>query len=115
MNAFKSVQDAITGHFCCDIAMVNSQQLMDCEHCPYNDDSEDKHGHFCVSRLNNDIQYYLKQEQKHQEAEQQKAQPPLPGIFDEPVEKIADKLKEIVEETEEKPKQEFHKKKWDKK
>ena len=115
MNAFKSVQDAITGHYCCDIAMTNSQQLMDCKHCPYNDDSEDKHMYSCVSHLNNDIQYYLNQEQKHQEAEQQKVQPPLPGIFDDPVEKIGEKLKEIVEETEEKPKQEFSKKKWDKK
>ena len=111
MNAFKTVQDAIDGHFCCDIAAVGRQSLMDCEHCPYNDE-EDKLGN-CVSRLNNDIQYFLKQELKHQEAEQQKAQPLLPGIFDDPVEIIAEKLKTMAEDTEsEEEKKDFHKKKW---
>lgn len=119
MNAFKSVEDTIKGHFCCDIASTGGRSLMDCDHCPYNDD-EDKHGNACVTRLNNDVQYYLKQEQKHIEAEMQKAQPPLPGIFDDPVtEKIADKLISIAEEAKEEAKEQdepvkrnFHNKKW---
>ena len=104
MNAFKSVEDTIKGHFCCDIASTGGRSLMDCDHCPYNDD----------------VQYYLKQEQKHIEAEMQKAQPPLPGIFDDPVtEKIADKLISIAEEAKEEAKEQdepvkrnFHNKKW---
>ena len=115
MNAFKSVQDAIKGHYCCDIAQKSSQSLMDCENCPYNDDNDNKFGYFCVSRLNSDIQYYLKDEAERIKEEDEKLQPVLPGIFDDPAEKIADKLKEMANEAEERNKQDFHKKKWDKK
>ena len=111
MNAFKSVQEAIKGHYCCDIAQKSSQSLMDCENCPYNDDNDNKYGYFCVSRLNNDIQYYLKDEEKHLKEDSEKVQPPLPGIFDDAVETIGEKLKTMAEETEE-SKPNFNKKKW---
>ena len=73
MFTYKDADDTIKGHFCCDIAKVGASNMMDCEHCPYKD--LDDVVTSCVDRLNNDIQYYLKEVKKAAEK-----QPELPGI-----------------------------------
>lgn len=71
MFATKDITEVINGHFCCECEKEPA-----CEYCPYFDEMDPAD---CTYRLNNDIQYYLKQTERQLRPTEEE-QPYLPGL-----------------------------------